>query len=129
MSTQENKEIVHRYFDERWNQHNLDIIDELLDPSMGTKEHKEWVRSMYAMLGNIKLTILDMLGEGDQVAIHWQVEAVHQGGYLDVAATGQPLSYQGIAWLRVTDGKIVSDTAYWDNLSILEQLGVIPVTG
>ena len=34
--------------------------------------------------------------------------------------------WQGIAWLRIADGKIVSDTAYWDNLVILEQLGAAP---
>ena len=128
MPVQENKEIVRRYFDERWNQCNLDIIDELLASSQEAMEHKEWVRSMHAMLGNIKLTILDLLGEGDQVAIHWRVEAVHQGGFLGVTTTGQPVSYQGIAWLRIADSKIVSDTAYWDNLTILEQLGAAPTT-
>jgi ketosteroid isomerase-like protein len=43
---------------------------------------------------------------------------------LGVAPTGKPFNYQGIALLRIEHGKIVDDTAYWDNLSILEQMGV-----
>jgi len=72
------------------------------------------------------LTILDLLAEGNQVAIHWRVEGTHQGDYLGVAATSKPVTYQGIALLRVEDGKIVDDIAYWDNLSILQQIGAAP---
>lgn len=127
MSTAENKEIVRRYFDERWNHHNLDICDELLAPN-DIDDAKEFVRSFHAILGNIRLTILDLLAEGNQVAIHWRIEGTHQGDYLGVAATGKQVTYQGIAWLRLADGKIVEDTAYWDNLSILQQLRVAPTS-
>lgn len=125
MSTIENKEIVRRYFDERWNHHNLDICDELLAPS-DIDDAKEFVRSIHATFGNMRLTILDLLAEGNEVAIHWRLEGTHQGDYKGVAATGKPVMYQGIALLRVEDGKIVDDIAYWDNLSILQQLGAVP---
>ena len=126
MSAAENKELVRRYFDERWNHHNLDICGELLAPN-DIDDAKEFVRSFHAIFGNMRLTILDLLAEGNQVAIHWRVEGTHQADYLGVAATGKPVTYQGIALLRVEDGKIVDDIAYWDNLSILEQLGASPV--
>ena len=125
MSTAENKEIVRRYFDERWNHNNLDICDELLALS-DIDDAKEFVRSFHATFGNMRLTIFDLLAEGNQVAIHWRVEGTHQGEYLGVAATGKPVMYQGIALLRVEDGKIVDDIAYWDNLSILQQVGAAP---
>jgi predicted ester cyclase len=123
MSTAKNKEIVRRYFDERWNHHNLDICDELLAPSIDIEGAKAFVRSFTSIFGNLQLTILDLLAEGDQVAAHWRVTGTHQGNYLGVAATGKPVTYQGIALLRVEDGKIVDDIAYWDNLSILKQVG------
>jgi predicted ester cyclase len=126
MSTAENKELVRRYFDERWNRHNLDICDELLAPSVEIDDAKEFVRSFYAAFGKIQLTILDLLAEGNQVAVHWRIAGTHQGDYLGVAATGKPVMYQGIALLRVEGGKIVDDIAYWDNLSILHQLGAVP---
>jgi predicted ester cyclase len=126
MSTAANKEIVRRYFDERWNRHNPDICDELLAPSADIAEGKEWLRSQYAALGATHLTILDLLGDGDQVAIHWRIDATHQGEYMGVPATGRPFSFAGIALLRVVEGKIVDDTAYWDGLDTLRQLGAAP---
>ena len=124
-----NKELVRRFFDERWNHGNLDVYDELLAPSLDIEAHKEWARSMHTTFGSIQLTILDLLAEGDQVAVHWRVAATHQGDYLGVAATGKRVTYQGIALLRIADGKIVEDQAYWDNLSILRQFGVMPTPG
>jgi len=129
MSTAENKELVRRYFDERWNHGSLDVCDELLSSSMDIEEQKEFVRAQHAALGNLHLTILDLLAEGDQVAIHWRIDGTHKGDFLGVAATGKPVTFQGIALLRITDGKIADDIAYWDNQSILEQLGAVPPTG
>jgi steroid delta-isomerase-like uncharacterized protein len=129
MSTAENKELVRRYFDERWNHGSLDVCDELLSSSMDIEEQKEFVRAQHAALGNLHLTILDLLAEGDQVAIHWRIEGTHKGDFLGVAATGKLVSFQGIALLGITDGKIVNDVAYWDNQSILEQLGAVSPTG
>ena len=51
------------------------------------------------------------------------------GSLLLTKATGKQAAYQGIALLRIADGKIVEDIAYWDNLSILQQLGAIPSAG
>ena len=129
MSTQENKELVRRFFDERWNHGNFDVYDEMLAPGLDIKGEKEWAHSMYATFGNMRFTILDMIAEDDHVAVHWRVDATHQGAYLGVAATGKQVTYQGIALLRIADGKIVEDIAYWDNLSILQQLGGAPNSG
>jgi len=126
MSNAENKELVRRYFDERWNHRSLDVCDELLSSSMNIEEQKEFVRAQHAALGNLHLTILELLAEGDQVAIHWRIDGTHKGDFLGVAATGKPVTFQGIALLRITDGKIAGDIAYWDNLSILQQLGAVP---
>ena len=126
MSTAENKELVRRYFDERWNHGNLSICDELLAPSFSIEAHEEWVRSIYAAFGNIQMTILDLLAEGDQVAVHWRFAGTHQGDYLGVAAMGKAVTFQGLTLLRIADGKIVDDVAYWDDLLVLEQLAATP---
>lgn len=125
-STAENKELVRRYFDERWNHGSVDVCDELLSSSMDIEEEKEFVRAQHAALGNLHLTILDLLAEGDQVAIHWRIDGTHKDDFLGVAATGKPVVFQGIALLRVTDGKIADDITYWDKLSILQQLSAAP---
>ena len=124
MSIEANKQLARRFFDERWNNQNLDVYDELLAPSLDIARAKEWARSEHATFGTMQLSILDLIADDDQVAVHWHVAATHQGDFLGVAATGTSVSYQGITLLRIVEGKIVDDNAYWDNLSILQQLGV-----
>ena len=124
MSTQENKDIARRYFDERWNHGNLDVYDEMLSPDLDIDGFKEWTRIMYAALGDIQLTILDLIAEVDQVAVHWMITATHQGEFLNVPATGKTISYKGVALLRFVEGKIADDRAYYDNQAILKQMGV-----
>jgi steroid delta-isomerase-like uncharacterized protein len=127
MSTSTNKELVRRFFDERWNHGNLDVYDEMLAPNLNVKDYKEWAQNVHATFGNIQMTILDILAEDDQVALHWRVAATHRGDFLGVAATGKPVTFQGIALLRVVDGKILDDIAYWDDLKILQQVGATSV--
>jgi steroid delta-isomerase-like uncharacterized protein len=128
MSTEENKELVRRFADERMNHGNLDIHDEMLAPGLDIEEWKEWMRTVHAAFGNIQYTILDILAEDDKVVLHWQFSGIHQGDFLGVAATGKQVTIQGLAMLRLADGKIAEDISYWDNLSILEQLGAAPTS-
>ena len=121
-SADENKALVRRFFDEVWNHGNLDAYDEMA-PSLVVRGYKEWVRAQRAALGNFRVTILDLLGEGSQVAVHWRVTAVHQGDYLGVVATTKPVTFQGISLLEIADGKIVDDLGYWNDLAVLKQLG------
>lgn len=123
MSTQSNKEVVIRYFDQRWNHNNLAVCDELLGPEANVEAAKAYVRAAREVLGDIKGTFLDTVAEGDQVALHWHLEAIHIGEILGVPATGKPIAYSGIALLRLADGKIIDDITYFDNLQILEQIG------
>ena len=126
MSIEDNKELVRRFADERMNNGNLDIHDEMLAPGLDSKEWKEWIRYIRAAFGNIRYTILDIIAEDDKVVLHWRFSATHQGDFLGVTATDKQVTVQGLALFRVMGSRIAEDTSYWDNLSILEQLGAAP---
>ncbi len=119
MSAAENKELVRRYFDERWNHKNYAVIDELLDPSMGLEESKAGVASMHAAFGDIRLTMDHLIAEDDQVVVPWEVSGIHQGEYMGVAPSGKPVTFRGLALLRIANGKIVHDVAYGNDLEVL----------
>jgi predicted ester cyclase len=119
MSVNDNKELVRRYFDGRWNDKNYAVVDELLEPSLGIEEHKAWLDSVHAAIGGIQLTMEDLIGENDQVVVPWSITGIHRGEYLGVAPTGQRVTFRGLALLRIADAKIVSDVAYGDDLSVL----------
>jgi predicted ester cyclase len=112
MSQEEtNKEIVRRYFDERWNTRNYGVVDEL-DGGGDIEEHKAWLARAHALFSESRLTIGDMVAEGDRVALHWKTAGVLRDQYEGFGSPGEHVSYSGIALLRIAEGKIVDDVAY-----------------
>ena len=111
MSEASNKALVLRYFDERWNRGNVDIVDELatMDDPEG---NKAWVRSVLAVFEESRLTMGEPVAEGDRVVLPWSAKGVLQRAYEGVGSPGETVEYSGLALLRVSDGKIVEDVAY-----------------
>ena len=111
MSEQENKELVRRYFDERWNQQSYDVVDELL-PESEAEDHKAWMRSVLGSFREIAFTIGDVIAEGDCVALSWRGEGVLEDSFSGHGSPGDHVSFEGLAMVRIEDGKIVEDLAY-----------------
>ena len=119
MSIDENKAIVHRYFDERWNRKNRAVIDELLGDGMDLDDAQDNFETMHAAIKDLEIIMSDFIGDGDQVVVRWTVTGIHQGELLGVAPSGQQISFQGLARTRLADGKIISDEAFSDLLEVL----------
>lgn len=122
MSEQENKDLVRRYFDERWNQQNFDVVDELL-PEDDAEDHKAWMKSVLSSFRTIKFTIGDLIAEGDRVALSWRGEGVLEDSFSGHGSPGDHVEFEGLAMLRVVDGKIVEDLAYTEGFgsALLDQ--------
>jgi len=111
MSVTDNKELVRRFFDERWNKQNYDVIDELA-PGEDAEDHKAWVRSVLAAFSEYALTVNDMIAEGDQVALHWTAIGILASDYEGIGTPGDHIEFYGLAMVQVANGKIVADMAY-----------------
>ena len=87
MSTEENKVLLRRLFEEVWNQGNLAAVDELLaadyvlhDPAMlirGPEGFKAYVSAFRAAFPDIHATIEDQIAEEDKVAMRAHFEAAY----------------------------------------------------
>jgi predicted ester cyclase len=111
MSEEDNKALVLRYFDERWNKKNFAIVDELA-PGDDHEGHKAWMAAAFAAVGNMRLTVDRVVAEDNQVVLLWTVTGLHQGEYEGVPPTGRVVTWRGLAMLTVEDGRIVDDIAF-----------------
>ena len=136
MSVKENKAIVRRYVEES-NKWNLEIADELIDPSFNEMhpesrsgpEGEKWLADFFhTTLPPWTFEIKDMIAEGDRVAVHWTASGTHEGEFRGVAPTGKPFTVDGIGIWRISGGKIVGRHTVWDRLGLLEQVGAFPGT-
>jgi steroid delta-isomerase-like uncharacterized protein len=135
----ESMEVLHRWFEEVWNQGREEAIDELfaeegiahglLDENgqelQGPAGFKPFFRRFKDAFPDIQITIEDCICEGDQSAARCTVRAKHTGEGLGIAATNNPVEFTGMCIVRVQDGKIVEAWNNFDFLSLNQQIGVL----
>jgi predicted ester cyclase len=75
-----------------------------------------------------------VVAQGDQVVIHWTVSGAHSERLATVTGrtippTRRRAMVSGVLLTEVRDGEIVREHWYWDQLSLLDQLGIIEHPG
>jgi steroid delta-isomerase-like uncharacterized protein len=68
-----------------------------------------------------------VIAEGDKVVTRYTIRGTHQGETEEYGPpTGKRVELRGITIHRIEDGKIAEEWERYDNLSILQQLGLAP---
>ena len=80
----------------------------------------EW----HAAFPDLRLTIEDLLTEGDRVAVHATLRGTHRGAFFGLPPTGRPVAVGGLARYRLAGGCIVERWCYLDVAALCAQLGV-----
>src|SRR5688500_1551723 len=118
MSSEQNKTIVRRAFEEPW-KGNLAVLDELLasdyvghdpaapEPLRGPEGVKEFISTYLAAFPDGRIMVEQQLAEGDLVATRWSGRATHEGELMGIEPTGKPVTVSGLTISRLEDGKIV----------------------
>ena len=75
---------------------------------------------------DLHMQIIQLLGDGDMVAVYWRVSGTNTGDGMGIKATGKPFSTPGATFMRLKDGKIVEEWNAWSYLSVLQQVGALP---
>ncbi len=136
MSAEGNKDLVQRQW-ELSSQHNLDALEEVYaadavwhEPDQevqGVEGLKQYASRYFEAFPDTTWTLEDLIAEGDKVVSRWTVRATHQGEIEDFGPpTGRQIELEGITIHRIEDGKIVEEWERYDNLSLLQQLGLAP---
>jgi len=134
--SEENKDLARRSW-EIVNQRNPDLLEEYYPPDFvwhepdqdirGYEQAKQFVTSYFTAIPDITITIEDVLAEGDQVVTRWTIRGTHQGETEEFGPpTGKQMVLEGITIHRIEDGNIVEEWERYDNLSVLQQLGLVP---
>ena len=137
--SEENKALIQRWFEEVWNQGNSKTIDELLDPDgvihglvdatgqevRGLDSFHEFHNQFRNAFSDLNISVDDVVAEGDRVVARCSVRGKHTGESLGFAPTDAPVQFEGIAIVRIKNGKIVEAWNQFDFLSMNRQLGVL----
>lgn len=73
-----------------------------------------------------KHTIEDLIVEGDKVVSRVTYRGTHTGDFMGIPPTGKSVTVSAIIVDQFANGKIVETWRLFDQMSMMQQLGVIP---
>lgn len=141
MSTEQNKMLTRRLFDEDLNERDqatrfraadeivaADLVDHTNPPGLqhGLESHKQIVTILRAAFPDLHWDFEDLVAEGDKVAIRITMHATHRGAFFGIPPTGKQVTVSGIHIMRYANGKLVEHWGNNDDLGMMQQLGVVP---
>jgi steroid delta-isomerase-like uncharacterized protein len=88
---------------------------------------KQYITLYKTAAPDLRATVEDMIAEGDKVVTRWTVRGTHQGETEEFGPpTGRQFEIKGLTMHRIEGGKIVEEWEGYDNLGVLQQLGLAP---
>ena len=140
MSTEDNKAASRRFYEEVINQKQLAVLDEVagdnylshdFPPGLppGREGLKIFISVFHAAFPDGHLTIDQMIAEGDTVATRLTFHGTHTGEFQGIAPTGKKVTIPALDMARFESGKLVEHWGGPNQMSLLQQLGVIPSMG
>ena len=143
MSSEDNKALVRRLYDEVVNTGDIARLGDLVaadfvghSPDVGAGiggTHTglapltgELMAIRTMLSEGFNATLEQMVAEGDKVAVRGVTRGRHTGEIPGVAPTGRDVTMTWAAIYRIADGKIVERWLNADDLSSFQQLGIIP---
>ena len=75
---------------------------------------------------DLRLTVQDIMAEGDRVAARVAFHGTHDGPFQGIPPTNRKVSFTSIEMNRMVDGKVAEHWVEIDVLGLLQQLGAVP---
>src|SRR5262249_23751367 len=140
MTSESNKGIVRRYYDEVMNAHNPAAAGSICDSRLawhgaGIGDTRElaalqrMLQPLFAAFPDFAVTIDDLLAEDDRVVARYRWQGTHRGPFQGIPPTGRAVTVAGITVHRLAGGKIAEQWFQEDLLGMLQQLGAMPAPG
>jgi predicted ester cyclase len=132
--SEENKDLARRSWEAV---DNPDLIDEVYAADVvwhepdreihGTQEAKQLISLYKTAFPDMSVTVEDQIAEGDKVVTRVTIRGTHQGETEEFGPpTGRQIEGDLVTISRIEGGKIVEDWDSYDNLTLLQQLGLAP---
>ncbi|MDQ4100680.1 MAG: ester cyclase [Thermoproteota archaeon] len=134
---EQNKRLVRQFF-EALDKHLTDKMDQLVSstdyslhfcgmpPLDWTANKREFLAPFNKAFPDLTRNIVDMVAEGDKVAVSINVTGTYKGEFQGIPATGKQVSFTAMDILTIKEGKITEEWATADMMGLMQQIGAIP---
>ena len=130
-----NKQLLRTWFEKVWNQQSVDAIDAMYQPGgrahgfpqadsvlEGPEDFKKIHSNFCAAFPDLRVTVEDVIAEGDAVAARWSATMTHLGDSLGMKPTGKKVVLTGSTFVVIKNGMIAEGWNFMDMGGLFAQL-------
>jgi steroid delta-isomerase-like uncharacterized protein len=139
--SENNKAMIRRFVEEVKNKRHLEQLGDIFRSDYrehnatvsgfgaGIEGYKNFLIHLFAAFPEDKVTIDQIVAEGDMVSYRGTETGTHRGEFLNIPATGKSATWTEIQFFRFQDGMVAEHWVDVDIFSWFQQLGIIPSMG
>jgi steroid delta-isomerase-like uncharacterized protein len=135
---EQNKQLIRQYF-EAYDQQDTERIGQLVSssnyslhisgmPPMDWNETKQFYAAAWSAFPDLHHDILDIVAEGDKVAVRYNIIGTHKGELQGIPPTRKEVSFSAMDFITLIDGKVVEEWEIADTMGLMQQIGAIPTS-
>ena len=132
MTSEQNKKIIQRLFNEGMNERKFEVFDELInetflnhgmhDAKPGPKGFRAIVEQLINAFPDMKILQQEVIAEGDTVATRGYWTGTHKAEFMGISATGRKVKAGFIDFWTLSNGKCVENWVQMDMPGVMQQL-------
>ena len=92
----------------------------------GTSELRRFADAVFGAFPDFRMELTSAFVAGDLAGLEWTMSGTHRGDLPGLPATGKQFSLRGSSICELRDGKIQRNSDYWDMVTFLKQIGLMP---
>lgn len=132
---EQNKTVARRAFEEILSQGRFELAEQLyakdfinhgIHSTANLEEDQAALKGWHQAFSDIVIVPEKLIAEGDLVSIYWVARGTNTGTGNGLPVTGKKAELAGITIWRIVDGKIKEEWSAFDQLSMMQQLGLLP---
>jgi steroid delta-isomerase-like uncharacterized protein len=140
INTTSHQLLCHFMVEKVFNEGELELLDLLMAPdainhdleifgpsaARGPESVRQFVRVFRSAFPDLRVTVIDQLGDGDRVATRWRMEGTQTNRLMGIEASHRRINIEGVRIDRIANGRIAETWNRWDTYDMLRQLGAAP---
>lgn len=82
-----------------------------------------------AAFPDLKFAPVNIISDGNNISSQYEITATHTGDFMGMPPTGRTVKFRGITQLRMKKSLCAEAWTVLDQMTLMQQLGAIPVPG
>ena len=96
------------------------------NPPLDYEGHKQFGIMFYTGFPDLAHNIKDVITDGNKVVVRFTLTGTHTSNFMGIPPTNKSINVSAIAILDVVDGKVKEVNGEFNQMSLMQQLGLVP---